>query len=164
MTLPHPKTVDSTRAFFRQGYRYVGDTCATLGTDAFATRLTLRPVVCMMGEEAARRFYDGAHFTRVGAMPGTTLRLLQDKGSVQSLDGAAHRARKAMFLSMLTGDEVAHVGRLFDARFAAAWRRTQRAARRSCCTTWWPRSCAMPRAPGRAYRSPARRSPRAPAR
>ena len=128
MTLPHPKTVDSTRAFFRQGYRFVGDTCATLGTDAFATRLTLRPVVCMMGEEAARRFYDGAHFTRVGAMPGTTLRLLQDKASVQSLDGAAHRARKAMFLSMLTGDEVAHVGRLFDARFATAWRRTPRGA------------------------------------
>ncbi len=36
-------------------------------------------------------FYSGDRFTRTGgAMPPTVLRLLQDKGSVQQLDGAAH--------------------------------------------------------------------------
>ena len=83
----------------------------------------LRRIVCMMGEDAARHFYDGCHFTRVGAMPALTLRLLQDKGSVQSLDGAAHRGRKAMFLDLLTGGEVSRIGELFDARFASAWDR-----------------------------------------
>ena len=123
MSIPRLQAIDSTRAFFREGYDFIGNRCATLGNEAFETRILLRRVVCMMGEDAARHFYDGQHFTRSGAMPPTTLRLLQDKGSVQSLDGAAHRARKALFLQLLTGAEVERIGKLFDSRFAAAWER-----------------------------------------
>jgi fatty-acid peroxygenase len=123
MTIPRLRTVDSTRAFFREGYRFVGNRCAELDTDAFATRIMLRQVVCMMGEDAARQFYDGHHFTRMGAMPTTTLRQLQDKGSVQSLDGAAHAARKALFLDLLTGSEVTQIGDLFATRLTAAFKR-----------------------------------------
>ncbi|WMT92899.1 cytochrome P450 [Pelagibacterium sp. H642] len=51
-------------------------------------------------------FYNGDRFTRRrGAMPPTVLRLLQDQGSVQQLDGQAHRHRKAMFISLLMDDE-----------------------------------------------------------
>lgn len=38
---------------------------------------------CIMGEEADEVFYEPGRFTRKGALPQTTLRLLQDKGSVQ---------------------------------------------------------------------------------
>jgi fatty-acid peroxygenase len=123
MPIPRLEAIDSTRAFFQEGYAFIGRHGADLGSDAFETRLMLRRIVCMMGEDAARHFYDGCHFTRVGAMPALTLRLLQDKGSVQSLDGAAHRGRKAMFLDLLTGGEVSRIGELFDARFASAWDR-----------------------------------------
>lgn len=126
MALPRAPEFDSTRAFFREGYNFVGDRCRQLDTDIFATRIMLYPVVCIMGDDAARQFYGGRHFTRQGAMPQTTLRLLQDKNSVQSLDGAAHSRRKALFLDMLTGEAVEQVGRLFDARWRAAlpsWRR-----------------------------------------
>jgi fatty-acid peroxygenase len=126
MPLPRDPSIDATRAFFREGYDYVGNRCRTLGSDVFATRLMLRPVVCMMGEEAARRFYDGEHFTRAGAMPPTALRLLQNKGSVQSLDGAVHRQRRALFMAMLTGDAVGRIGDAFDvcwAKSVARWRR-----------------------------------------
>lgn len=58
-------------------------------------------LVCFMGEDAARMFYEPGRFTRQGAMPLTTVRLLQDKGSVQLLDGAAHRHRKQMFIDMM---------------------------------------------------------------
>jgi fatty-acid peroxygenase len=54
----------------------------------------------MRGEEAAEVFYFPGRFTRVGALPPTALRLLQDEGSVQLLDGEAHRHRKAMFLAL----------------------------------------------------------------
>lgn len=54
----------------------------------------------MQGEEAARLFYSD-RFTRRGALPPPILTLLQDKGSVQLLDAAAHRHRKQLFLSLL---------------------------------------------------------------
>lgn len=120
MTLPHSPGFDDTRAFFREGYGYIGNHCRTLGSDAFRARIMLQDVVCMMGEDAARVFYDGSHFTRQGAMPSATLHLLQDKGSVQSLDGAFHRHRKAFFLDLLDGDATAQIGSMFDERWQAA--------------------------------------------
>jgi len=42
----------------------------------------LRKVICTMGEEAATMFYPADRFTRKRALPPTTLRLLQDKGSM----------------------------------------------------------------------------------
>ena len=39
-------------------------------------------------------------------MPQTTLRLLQDKGSVQLLDGEAHRERKRMFMAPMTSESI----------------------------------------------------------
>lgn len=129
MTLPRQPGIDDTRAFFREGYAYVGNRCRTLETDAFRTRIMLRNVVCMMGEDAARQFYDGVHFTRKGAMPSVTLRLLQDQGSVQSLDGDAHRSRKALFLDLLRGGAVREIGDLFAFGWRAAlpeWRKQKR--------------------------------------
>src|SRR5690606_36388161 len=61
----------------------------------------------------------GGHFTRAGAVPPLTKRLLQDKGSVQELEGAAHAHRKQMFLSILLDE--AQVRRLVG-RFAGEWR------------------------------------------
>ncbi|MBI1403119.1 MAG: cytochrome P450 [Porphyrobacter sp.] len=117
MAIPRLAAFDSTPAFFGEGYDFVGNRCRQTRSDAFRTRIMLRDVVCMKGAEAAERFYDGEHFTRSGAMPPTTLRLLQDKGSVQGLDGAHHRVRKTMFLSLLTGPAVEDIAE----RFEAAW-------------------------------------------
>ena len=89
MPIPRDPAPGGTRAFLREGYDYVGNRCRALGSDLFRARIMLHPVTVMAGEEAARRFYDGESFTRVGAMPQSTLRLLQDVGSVRSLDGEA---------------------------------------------------------------------------
>jgi fatty-acid peroxygenase len=91
---------DRTLALLRKGYAFIPERCRQHGTDVFETRIMFTKVVCMMGEEAARVFYEPGRFTRVGALPQTTLRLLQDKGSVALLDGEAHRRRKEMFLSL----------------------------------------------------------------
>lgn len=97
--------IDHTLRFLRQGYAFVGQGCDAVGADRFRARLMLRAVVCARGADAARLIYDPDLFTRQGAMPPTVLRLLQDKGSVQMLDGPAHRHRKALFTGLLMTDE-----------------------------------------------------------
>lgn len=104
--IPRDRGVDSTAALLREGYVFVSRRCERLGTDAFRTRLMLRKAVCMMGAEAAEVFYHPDRFTRRGAMPKTALKLLQDKGSVQLLDGEAHRCRKRMFMGMMGPESV----------------------------------------------------------
>lgn len=119
MNVPKSGGFDETLAFLREGYDFIGTRCDALGTDLFRTRIMLRPVTCLRGEAAAQMFYGSGCFTRRGAMPQTVLRLLQDKGSVQLLDGEAHRHRKALFTGLLM-DEVA-VDRFVDL-FREEWR------------------------------------------
>jgi fatty-acid peroxygenase len=102
--IPRSPAFDETFALMREGYGFLPRRFADLQTPIFRTRLMLRDVICMTGPIAARLIYDDARLTRVGAMPQTVLRLLQDKGSVQQLDGAAHRHRKALFVRMLMED------------------------------------------------------------
>jgi fatty-acid peroxygenase len=64
-------------------------------------------------------FFADGRFTRRGALPPTSLTLLQDRKSVQWLDGEAHAHRKAMFLKIAEPSTV-HV--LVDA-MERAWRK-----------------------------------------
>lgn len=96
--LPQMKGWDHTFAVLRDGYGFISSKCNELGTDGFRIRLMGRDTVCLRGPEAARLLYGAEGLTRRGAMPATVLRLLQDKGSVQQLDGEDHRRRKGMFI------------------------------------------------------------------
>ena len=75
-------------------------------SDVFHTRLMLRRAICVSGPDAAAKFYQPGPFTRVGAMPPTVVRLLQDIGSVHTLDDEAHRHRTSMFISMMGPDSI----------------------------------------------------------
>lgn len=77
----------------------------------------LTKAICVMGEAAARMFYEPGRFTRKGAMPITALALLQDRGSVNVLDGEAHHRRKQMFMALMTP---AHIERLVNV-FTSSW-------------------------------------------
>jgi fatty-acid peroxygenase len=118
--LPTDPSFDATLAFLSQGYDFISNRCRALGSDAFQTRVLGMRVTCMQGAEAARLFYGGGNFTRRGAIPPTTLRLLQDRGSVQTLDGAAHRHRKQMFLAMMGGASVARLADELERAFRIA--------------------------------------------
>lgn len=91
---PRDRTLDATIALAGKGYEFIGDRCRRLGADAFETRLMLRRAVCVRGRDAAAMFYAGGRFTRRHAMPSTALRLLQDVGSVQTLDGRRTRGAR----------------------------------------------------------------------
>lgn len=105
-SIPRDKLPDSTLALLREGYQFIPNRVRRYGSDIFQTRLMLRDAMCVHGADAAEMFYTDGNFTRVGAMPPTTNRLLQDKGSVQSLDGRPHRHRKAMFMAMMTPERI----------------------------------------------------------
>ncbi|MGB3307737.1 MAG: cytochrome P450 [Thermomicrobiales bacterium] len=104
--IPRDSAPDSTLALLTDGYDFISKRAQRYGTDVFATRLFLRDAYCVTGPEAAEVFYTPDRFTRNGALPQTTLRLLQDKGSVAVLDDGAHRLRKQMFMSMMTPERV----------------------------------------------------------
>nr|WP_012311574.1 cytochrome P450 [Arthrobacter sp. AK-1]ABR67042.1 putative fatty acid beta hydroxylase [Arthrobacter sp. AK-1] len=116
---------DSSLALLREGYTFISSRCDRLGTDLFRTTLILRPVVCLRGAEAAEFFYGGGRFGRKAAMPRSAQHLLQDAGSVQSLQGSAHRRRKQLFLDLMTNESVERLGRAFDTEWHSARERWQ---------------------------------------
>lgn len=122
MTFPRDPSRDLVLALLRDPFGLIAGKAAKLETDAFEARLAGRTVLCLHGSEAAAFFYDDDRFTRVGAMPRSVSRLLQDRRSVQSLDGPAHRRRKALFLDLLLPE--ARVADLAD-RFDALWREAE---------------------------------------
>jgi fatty-acid peroxygenase len=127
--IPHDGALDASIAFMRDGYLFIAKRCDRLGSDIFRTRIMLAPAICMRGVEAARLFYGEERFTRVGAMPKPTLRLLQDEGSVQLMDGAAHRRRKAMFMTMMGREALSWMTALFTEEWdkaVARWRQRGR--------------------------------------
>lgn len=122
--IPREKTLDSTLALLAEGYRFIPNRCERLKTDVFETRIMMRAAVCAVGEDAAAMFYHPGRFTRRHAIPPTTLALLQDAGSVQLLDGVAHRWRKAMFMSLMTPERLRQMAATFEARWKSridAW-------------------------------------------
>jgi fatty-acid peroxygenase len=94
---------DHSLALLREGYLFMSRRWQRYGSKAFETRLMLERTLCLRGQDAVRFFYEPGAFTRRGgAIPPTTVKLLQGRGSVQMLDGAPHRHRKAMFMGLMT--------------------------------------------------------------
>ena len=117
---------DETLALRAEGYDFLPARGLRRGRRWFETRLMLRRAVALSGGDAPEVLYAPDRFTRVGALPPTTLRLLQGPGSVNQLDGTAHRRRKAAFLELLDDAAVEEV----TLRFTAALRRRLRPGRR----------------------------------
>ncbi|MEU6077732.1 cytochrome P450 [Micromonospora sp. NPDC047074] len=123
-TIPTERVPDSTLAFLRDGYRFIGRRCDRHGSDIFQARLLLEPTICLRGRPAAELFYDTERFARAGAMPKRAQRTLTGRGGVQGLDGADHADRKAMFMSIMTPTAIRHLAQLFDDEWRArvpAW-------------------------------------------
>lgn len=90
-------------AGLRHGYAFVSRLCDQESSDAVRIRTPRHTLTFLRGAEGSRLFYGGEGvFTRNGAVPKPVQHLLQDEGSVQSLDGEAHHRRKAMFHQFLT--------------------------------------------------------------
>ncbi|MGW2671889.1 cytochrome P450 [Streptomyces sp. NPDC001272] len=97
--------IDSTLPLLTRGYRWApGLRARHGGGPAVRTRLMGRPTVLLHGTAAVEFFYDEHHVLRHGALPGPVLDTLFGRGAVHTLDGARHRGRKAMFVSLLMAE------------------------------------------------------------
>lgn len=128
-SLPADPRIDGTWGLLREGYAYIGQTCDRLGTDGFRTRIAGLPALCLRGPEAVDAFYAPGLFTRQGALPASVKRLLQDRGSVATLDDRAHHHRKAMFLDVLAPARLEALVAAADREWAQARRRWRHLAR-----------------------------------
>jgi fatty-acid peroxygenase len=100
--IPQLASPDATLLLLRDGYTFIQKRARHFHSDAFAARLLTEHVIFLTGAEAAELFYDSARFQRAGALPLTVRRTLFGEAGVQTLDGDAHRARKAAFLSLMS--------------------------------------------------------------
>lgn len=116
-SIPQAPGFDSTVALIRDPYRFISTTCGRLGSDCFATRLLLKPTICLRGAEAAALFYTSPQVMRTGAAPRRIQKTLVGQGGVQGLDDAAHQHRKRMFLDILSAERVQDLAHLVQ----SAW-------------------------------------------
>lgn len=122
--IPKVGGIDDTLALKREPYDYISRRCKNLNTDVFEARLLGRKTLCMRGRAAAELFYDPRYFMRHGAAPEPLQRTLLGTTGVQTLDDAAHRQRKAMFLALLSATRISTLGAIFRQdlqRTAQSW-------------------------------------------
>lgn len=117
---------DRTLDALAGGYGWLPGRRRREGCPVTRARLAGQRAVALVGPQAARFFYDERHVQRHTALPGPVQATLFGRGAVQSLDGSAHRHRKAMLLDLLTGGPVADLVRLCGAAWddaVPAWAR-----------------------------------------
>jgi fatty-acid peroxygenase len=88
-----------------KGYGWLPDKRRASGRRTVTARLGGLPVTAIEGPDAARFLYDEDHVRRAHAIPEPVQGTLFGKGAVHTLDGEAHRVRKAMFVALLMREE-----------------------------------------------------------
>jgi fatty-acid peroxygenase len=124
-TSPLP-AADHTGSLLLEGYAWLPDRMRRAASPVVRARLLGRHTVALRGPDAVRFFYDERHVNRRKAVPAPVRSTLFGHGAIHTLDGEAHRVRKAMFLSLLTppaqvADLVEHVTDAWD-EAVDAWR------------------------------------------
>jgi fatty-acid peroxygenase len=84
-----------------------------------------RRATIVRGRSAAILLYEGEHLERSTAMPARVQATLTGHGGVQTLDGALHLARKAMFMSLMTPDRLERFRALVDEGWARRFEQWQ---------------------------------------
>src|SRR3954465_3194765 len=102
MAIPHDPPLDGTLALAREGYTFILSRGLRHDTVLFRTRILGKPAVCIHGHYANALFYDESKLVRHGAIPRRVVTSLFGKHGVQTLDGDAHRRRKAAFLALMS--------------------------------------------------------------
>jgi fatty-acid peroxygenase len=110
---------DQSVPMLAKGYAWLPDRRRAAGGATVHTRLMgVRQALGVQGRAAAQFVYDEAHVRRGGALPEPVVSTLFGHGAVHTLDGEAHRVRKAMFVHLLMGegigDLVSRVGTAWD--------------------------------------------------
>ncbi|WP_280771733.1 cytochrome P450 [Salipaludibacillus daqingensis] len=118
--MPKEEGLDHSFKLLKEGYEFIINRRDTMESNVFETRLLGEKAICLSGSEAAKVFYDNEKFKREGAAPKPVQKTLFGEGGVQALDGEAHRHRKAMFMSLMSRDDLAEIRALTKKYWAEA--------------------------------------------
>jgi fatty-acid peroxygenase len=112
--------LDQTLMLALKGYAWLPDLRRAAGDRPVPTRVLGQPAVGVYGPEATRFFYGEGNLERHTALPSLVLNTLFGRGGVHTLDGAAHRVRKALFVSLLMDDGIDEFAKLAGEAFDTA--------------------------------------------
>lgn len=119
--------IDRTLPLLAEGYAWLPNRMRDTPGPVVRTRILGRPALALRGPEAVRFFYDERNVHRHRAIPEPVLATLFGHETVHTLDGAAHRARKSLFLPLLEPGRIAglvdHVNAAWDDAVPAWGRR-----------------------------------------
>lgn len=110
--MPKEEGLEKGLSMLREGYMYISNRAQSFQSEVFETRLLGEKAICMIGEDAAKLFYDNNKFIRKGAAPKRAQKTLLGEGGVQTLDGQEHRHRKAMFMQLMKPASLERMKRL----------------------------------------------------
>ncbi|MFC3384672.1 cytochrome P450 [Couchioplanes azureus] len=117
--------IDRTLALGIKGYAWLPDLRRRCGGAPVRMRVMGQPALGIGGVDAAEFFYGDGNLERHTALPHPVVASLFGEGAVHTLDAQAHRARKALFVSLLLGDGIDAVAKLAGEAFdqaAESWR------------------------------------------
>lgn len=128
--IPVDKGLDQSLALMKEGFYFIPSRMEALDTNIFQTRLLGgQKVICISGEEAGEVFYDNTLFKRQGVAPHRIKESLFGQGGVQGMDGAAHRHRKKLFMSLMTPESIKEIRQIAEEQWELAvnnWQKTDR--------------------------------------
>jgi len=118
-------TIDQTFALAVKGYAWLPDLRRRAHGRPVPIRVGGQRAVALSGPAAAEFFYADGHFERHSALPPFVVNTIFGRGAVHTLDGEAHRHRKALFVELLMNDGIDTLTKLTGEAFDEAadrWR------------------------------------------
>jgi fatty-acid peroxygenase len=117
--------LDQTLVAGIKGYAWLPDLRRRHQGRPVHLRVLGQRAVAIGGPQAVQFFYDESHLERHTALPSPVVATLFGKGAVHTLDGDAHRHRKALFVALLMNDGIDTLAKLAGEAFdeaAESWR------------------------------------------
>lgn len=105
---------------YQQGYHMLGELRKEVNAPVVKAKIFNKEAIVIYGKEAAKVFYDPRNFKRKGAMPKIVINTLFGKKGVQTLDGAEHHHRKAIFMDLMTPERMEEYHLILDKNLANA--------------------------------------------
>ena len=113
-SIPRDRGMDNTVKALKKGYTYIPELRERLNSnDIVATRvLGGKKTVIISGKDAAELFYDNDKIERQGTLPPRVVKTLFGKGAIHTTTGKTHIDRKALFMSIMTEENLSYLREL----------------------------------------------------
>lgn len=111
--LPKDPGLDNTFKVLKEAYTYVPCRLEKFNSKAFQTTgMGMKPIAVISGKEAAELFYNNDVMQREKTLPKRVVNTLFGKGAIHTTKGKVHVDRKALFMSLMTEENLKYLREL----------------------------------------------------